>query len=64
MRDTRYQTRQETEDWTKEIGIKEEADQAQAEWIKQAEIADLANRLEDFYECQGEVDRSSGLADV
>ena len=50
--------------WIKAIRIEEEykANQARAEWIKQAKIADLADELEDFYYCPGEIDQFSGLA--
>lgn len=63
MYGTRYQTNQEEEDWLKLIGREAEANQARAEWIKQAKVADLVDKLEDFYECPRGSDRFNGLAD-
>ena len=63
MRYARNKTRLDEEDWLQSIGSEAEANQARAEWIKQAKIDELTDKLEDFYECPGGSDRFSGLAD-
>ena len=45
-----------------EIEEEYEPSKARAKWIKQTQAADLADELEDFYDCPEEPDRFSGLA--